>query len=113
MKQLGGLQAIPDYTGLTGSLTIFNQKLLELLLFRMIEESGVRLLLHSYLYDVVVSDDLVRQVMLVGKSGKALISGDVFVDCTGDGDLAYLAGVPFEQASRQVTQPTLEFRVEC
>jgi hypothetical protein len=113
LKQLGGTPGpLPDYTGLTGSLTIFNQKLLELLLFRMIEESGVRLLLHSYLYDVVVSDNLVREVMLVGKSGKVLISGDVFVDCTGDGDLAYLAGVPFEQASRQVTQPvTLEFRV--
>jgi hypothetical protein len=113
LTKLGGTPgALPDYTGLTGSLTIFNQKLLELLLFKMLEQSGAKLLLHSYLSDVTVDNGAIKETVFVNKSGKTIVTGAVFIDSTGDADLAYLAGTPCEKTDKAVTQPvTLEFRV--
>jgi hypothetical protein len=46
-----------DYSGLTGSLVIYNQKLLELLLFDLVERAAPKMLLQSYLFDVLRDGD--------------------------------------------------------
>ena len=101
-----------DYSGLTGSLVIFNQKELELLLFELVEQSGAHMLLQSYLYDVVKDNDRLQAVCVTNKSGKMIITADVFIDATGDADVAALCGVPYEQTDKNLVQPsTLEIRV--
>jgi hypothetical protein len=41
-----------------------------------------------------------------------IVTGDVFVDATGDADAVALSGAPFEKTERGRTQPvTLEIRV--
>ena len=101
-----------DYSGLTGSLVIYNQKLLELLLFRMVEESGAKLLLHSFLSDVIYKDGHIEAVEVINKSGKMRLYGKVFIDATGDADIAVEAGAHYEESDSGHTQPvTLEIRV--
>jgi ribulose 1,5-bisphosphate synthetase/thiazole synthase len=81
--------------GTAGSYVFTAQADFKALLLAMMEEAGVRLVLHSLLVDVIKDGDRVRAVVTESKSGRQAILADVFVDATGDGDLAAKAGVPY------------------
>lgn len=77
-------------------------------------EAGVDLHLHSFVVDVLMDGDAIVGAVCAGKSGLSAIHARVVVDCTGDGDVATRAGVPFASGrfSDGLTQPmTLFFRV--
>lgn len=59
-------------------------------------EDTLDVLLHSLVADVLVEDDSVRALVLATKRGPRAVTGKVFVDCTGDADVATFAGVPTE-----------------
>lgn len=62
-------------------------------------ESGATPLYHTFVYDVVLSEDRrkVEGVVVVNKTGRSFISCRYVIDCSGDGDIAALAGVPFQK----------------
>ncbi|MFD3257230.1 FAD-dependent oxidoreductase [Paenibacillus lentus] len=62
-------------------------------------ESGVTPLYHTFVYDVVLSEDRrkVEGVVVVNKTGRSFIPCRYIIDCSGDGDIAALAGVPFQK----------------
>jgi FAD-dependent oxidoreductase family protein len=60
------------------------------------EEDTLEVLLHSLVADVVVDEDTLRALVLATKRGPRAVTGKVFVDCTGDADVATFAGVPTE-----------------
>ncbi|RIK10496.1 MAG: hypothetical protein DCC49_03440, partial [Acidobacteria bacterium] len=60
------------------------------------EEPNLRLLLHSRITDVRMSGDRIEALVVASKRGPVGITGDVFIDCTGDADVSYYAGVPTE-----------------
>jgi len=62
----------------------------------VMEEETLELLLHSLVADVVVDDGALRALVLATKRGPRAVTGKVFVDCTGDADVATFAGVPSE-----------------
>lgn len=59
-------------------------------------EAGVKLLYHHTLVDVVMNDGKIEAAVFHSKSGLSAIRAKVYIDSTGDGDLAALAGCPFE-----------------
>ncbi|MEI6520140.1 MAG: FAD-dependent oxidoreductase [bacterium] len=59
-------------------------------------EAGVRLLYHHNLVDTIMDGDKITAVILHSKSGLTAATAKVFVDCTGDADLAARAGCSFE-----------------
>lgn len=61
-------------------------------------EAGVRLRLHTFCLDVQKEGDRVTGIVVGGKSGMGLITGKVFVDASGDADLCFRAGAPFQPA---------------
>ncbi len=62
-------------------------------------EAGVRLRLHTFCVDVLKSDDgQIRGLVVAGKSGLGVIEGRVFIDSSGDADLCFRAGAPFQPA---------------
>jgi len=63
----------------------------------MVIESGVILYLYSWISDVVMDNNRIDSIIIQNKSGRQVIKGKVFIDTTGDADLAYLAGVPTEK----------------
>jgi hypothetical protein len=71
--------------------------------FEMVEEAGVRLLLHTFIADVVVEDSCVKGIIIENKSGRQALLAKVVVDCTGDADIAARAGVPFDQTGKEKT----------
>lgn len=60
------------------------------------DEPRIDLLLHALVADVVRDGDAIRSLILATKQGPKAVTGKVFVDCTGDADVATFAGVPTE-----------------
>ena len=67
----------------------------KILAFQMCKEAGVDVLLHVEAIDATVENGKIQTVTLFGKCNKICVSADLFVDCTGDGDVAYLSGCSF------------------
>ncbi|MGG6310203.1 FAD-dependent oxidoreductase [Paenibacillus macerans] len=66
-------------------------------------ESGVSLLYHTFVFDVRLSANrnTVEGVVAANKSGRSFIRCRYLIDATGDGDIAALAGVPFQKGGDQ------------
>ena len=75
---------------------------------------GVDILFHALGAGVVMdSDDSIRALIVETKSGRQAAIGRVFIDCSGDGDLAAWAGAPFEHGDGAggMLYPTMMFRL--
>jgi hypothetical protein len=62
---------------------------------------------------VMETDDTIRALVVETKSGRAAVIGRIFIDCSGDGDLAAWAGAPFEHGDGHgsMLYPTMMFRL--
>jgi hypothetical protein len=75
---------------------------------------GVEVLFHALGAGVVMEpDDTIRALILETKSGRAAVIARVFIDCSGDGDLAAFTGAPFElgDGAGSMLYPTMMFRL--
>jgi hypothetical protein len=74
----------------------------------------VALLFHALAVGIARSGDgRISALLLETKSGRCAVRGRMFIDCSGDGDLAYWAGMPMEKGDDHghMLYPTLMFRV--
>lgn len=76
-------------------------------------QAGVNILYHHTLTDVIKEERKIKNLVLYSKSGYSAVSGKVFIDCTGDGDLAVKSGCGYEMGNENGNcQPmTLCFKV--
>lgn len=87
-----------------------NDEILKLAAQRLLLESGVTLLYHSWFADCVRDGDHVTHVIVQNKAGRVAYESKVFVDCTGDADLVRAANFPVTKGD--VLQPaTLWFQL--
>ncbi|MEP7057996.1 MAG: FAD-dependent oxidoreductase [Caldimonas sp.] len=80
----------------------------------LVEAAGVQLLFHALAAGVVRSQGGAIDALVVEtKSGRCAIRARMFIDCSGDGEIAHRAGVPMEKgdAGGHLLYPTLMFRV--
>jgi hypothetical protein len=76
--------------------------------------NGAEILFHAFGAGVVMeTDDSIRALIVETKSGRAAVVGRMFIDCSGDGDLAAWAGAPFEHGDGKggMLYPTMMFRL--
>ena len=59
-------------------------------------DAGVAPHFHAQALDAVMEDGRIAALLIGTKTGVAEVRAKVFVDCTGDGDVAAFAGVPFD-----------------
>jgi len=83
----------------------FEPELYKLCCQRMVLEAGVDLYMHSYLSGCVCNENVVSLVIIENKNGTEAIEADNFIDCTGDADLASMAGVPMLGDEASPLQP--------
>lgn len=62
---------------------------------RVCLEAGVKLLFETVVYEVQASGGEVTGVRIWNKGGKSTIRAKLYIDCSGDGDVAAYAGAPF------------------
>jgi hypothetical protein len=75
---------------------------------------GAKILFHALAAGVLMaSEDTISALLVETKSGRGAVLGRLFIDCSGDGDLAAWAGAPFEvgDGNGNMLYPTLMFRV--
>lgn len=58
----------------------------------MAEEAGVDVMLHTFVADTVSDDGRLSALIVESKSGRQAAAGTMFVDATGDADVAFRAG---------------------
>ena len=63
----------------------------------VVQESGADFLFQTRVIDVVKDGDSIRHVVVAAPSGIWAVRAKVYVDATGNGDVAAAAGVPFEK----------------
>lgn len=105
LKEIGGLSKSPykeasEHTDTKGDLsysfTIDTEKY-KYMTLKMVKESGAHILFHTYFTDVIMEGNKIVGIIIENKSGRQAVFGKVIVDASGDGDVAYKAGVPFWQ----------------
>lgn len=74
---------------------LFHPEYLKLVCNEMLEESGARIVLNCWCVGVAMTDGLLDAVLFESKSGRRAVRGKVFVDCTGDADLAEWTHSPY------------------
>lgn len=66
-------------------------------ILEMVMEAGVQLYLHSWFSQALLEKNQLAGVVIQSKSGREVITGKSFIDASGDADLAWQAGAPFEK----------------
>ena len=100
--------------GLAENGCMFDEEYLKIVLQRMVLKEGISVLFHSYLTGVKMEDGLLKGIIVANKEGNQEYDARYFIDTTGDGDLAVLAGYPYQlgRPDDHLCQPmTLCFRV--
>lgn len=94
--------------------TPFDAEILKKLIDDMLTEAGVEVLYHAEFLDAITEESAVRGIVAHTKGGYLTVRAATVIDCTGDGDVAASAGVPFEMGNEKLglMQPaTMFFRI--
>lgn len=76
-----------------------------LLVYKLLEEAGAELMLHSLVTEVIKEDNIVKGVVCEHPGGKSIVLGKVVIDCTGEGEVCYQAGAEYEIAPKSILEP--------
>lgn len=78
--------------------------------------SGAQILFHALAAGLIMTDTgRIGALLLETKSGRVAVEGRVFIDCSGDGDMAAWAGAPFEKGdgAGNMLYPSSMFRINA
>lgn len=106
-----GIRVCPKHN----SVANVDAEAVKILAFQMCKEAGVDVLLHVEAVDTAVEDGKIKTVTLYGKCNRVTVSADLFVDCTGDGDVATLAGCSYDLGrgeEQELMPPTVMCTIE-
>ncbi len=92
-------------------ITLVEPEAVKTVALQMLTEAKVDVTFHVMCTGVVMDGNTIRGIITESKSGREAILGRVVVDCTGDGDVAFRAGVPCEKGNEKggLQPPTLMF----
>ena len=86
---------IPDTKQYTPTVTPFNSEGMKLILDEMASDAGVTILFHTFVGAVERDGNKITAVTVCNKDGINALKARVYIDATGDGDIAAFAGVRY------------------
>jgi len=90
-----------------GTGVTYHPDYLKIVWEQLARDAGVRVLLHAWVQDVEVAGGRVTGVVAATKIGLRRIRAKVIIDASGDADVCYYSGVPFELAGEKDPAQTL------
>ncbi len=97
IRSLGGLNEPHTIFGGKIAAQAYDNAALKLAADGLVADSGAQLLFHARAVGVAMSSaHRIDALFIETKSGRRAVRGRIFIDCSGDGDLAAFAGAPFE-----------------
>ena len=106
LKSFGSMVERPNTYG-AGTGVTYNPEHLKVVWESLLVKSGAKILLHALLQQVNVKDGKVNELILATRAGLCSVTGDFFIDATGDADLSNYAGFGYEQAGEISPAQTL------
>jgi ribulose 1,5-bisphosphate synthetase/thiazole synthase len=82
----------------TSNLTAIDPEIFKHELGTMLIEQEVKLLLHTYIVQSVMEDNVIKGVIIENKAGRQAILADIVIDATGDGDVSAFSKASYETA---------------
>ncbi len=78
---------------------------------KLLIQSGVEIRFHCFVVGAIVENNRITAVITESKSGRQAIKANIFVDASGDADLAAFSGAPYEKGDEQgrVQTPSMMF----
>jgi hypothetical protein len=112
IDRLGGLNAPHSIFGKTLAQA-YDTAAYKLAADNLILGAGGEILFHALGAGVVMERNRIAALLVETKSGRRAILGQIFIDASGDGDLAAWAGAPFDvgDADGNLLYPTTMFRL--
>ena len=78
----------------------------------LLRNSGVQILFHSEMIDVLVQNNVIDGLVLHTKSGFTKVLAGRFIDCSGDADIIFRAGLSTTKGNNGVIQnPSMMFKI--
>ena len=104
---------VKDTIGACSTYVPFEPEFLKLVLLAAAKNSGVKLLFHGWFFETIQKGNEILGLKVVTKGGTAILKGKIFIDASGDGDVAAAAEVPFSMGDQNsIPQPmTLIFKL--
>lgn len=92
-------------------ITLVEPEAVKTVALEMLTDAGVDVLFYTFFSQAIMEGDTIRGVITESKSGRSAILARVVIDCSGDADVAYRAGVPCEKGDEHggMQPPTLMF----
>jgi hypothetical protein len=106
LKNFGSMVERPNTYG-AGTGVTYNPEHLKVVWESLLIKSGAKILLHALLQQVSVKDGRVKELTLATRAGLCSVTGDFFIDATGDADLSNYAGFEYEKAGEISPAQTL------
>ena len=68
----------------------------------LVREAGIRPILHCYAVDVILEEgsNCLKGIVTESKSGRQVVLAQRIIDCTGDADIAHLAGASYRKTPK-------------
>lgn len=85
-------------------VTPYEPECLKLVVDELLTEAGVQVLYHTQFLRPILSGNTLTAVEVASKAGVERIEGRIFIDGTGDGDVAARCGVPYEMGNEELHQ---------
>ncbi|MDR0719607.1 MAG: FAD-dependent oxidoreductase [Treponema sp.] len=111
---VGALNALNMIKVAGPDMWAFDIEQMKLLLDRMLLKEDITLLFHTHFTTPIIENGKIMGIVVENKNGRSAYNARIVIDCTGDGDVAARAGVPFEIGRPEdgSTQPmTLMFQM--
>ena len=101
LRSVGGTGPDDSAKNSNDSMVGIKVEVLKRVYDELVTEAGVEFTFCTQLIAVETDGNRVVTAICAAKSGIFAVKAKIYIDCTGDGDLAFLAGAPFEKGDEQ------------
>ena len=102
-KRLGGYVG-HFYDWRTIWVVCVDPEIMKIAVMNVVRRNNVDLLLYTFAEDVIVQNGTVTGVVVLNKNQRTLVRAKMFIDASGDGDLAVMAGASYEKGAKDGTE---------
>ena len=90
-----------------GTGVTYHPEYLKFVWEKLVKNSGCKILLNAWVQDVICENNSVSRLIIATKTGLSSFSAKIFIDASGDADICYMGGFPFELAGELAPAQTL------
>lgn len=92
-------EVIPDWVG-----QLLDADMFKYVADKLVQDAGITPLLHCFVVDTIMEDDMIKGVITESKAGRQAILAKRVIDATGDADVAFRAGAPYRKDPKEDLQ---------